>query len=149
MLVSLVMSNFATLWPLAARLLNPLNSPGKSTGVGSLSLLQGIFPTQETNSGLLHWRRILPQLSHRGSPRILEWLACPFSRVIFPSQKSNQGILNCRQILYQLRYQGNPYSEKGDDKFPSCTCCLRISAHYLILHITTHLLKQCSTSSHL
>ena len=37
----------------------------KNTGVGSLSLLQGIFPTQESNRGLLHCRRILYQLSHR------------------------------------------------------------------------------------
>ena len=34
----------------------------KNTGVGSLSLLQGIFPTQELNRGLLHHRRILYQL---------------------------------------------------------------------------------------
>ena len=53
----------------------------KSTGVGSLSLLQGIFPTQELNPGLPHLcRRILYQLSHQGSPRILEWVAVPFSR---------------------------------------------------------------------
>ena len=44
------------------------NSPGQNTGVGSLSLLQGIFPTQGSNSGLLHCRRILYQLSHKGSP---------------------------------------------------------------------------------
>ena len=40
----------------------------KNAGVGSLSLLQGIFPTQESNQGLLHCRRILCQLSYRGSP---------------------------------------------------------------------------------
>ena len=49
------------------------------TGVGSRSLLQGIFPTQGSNPGLLHCRWILYQLSHRGHPRILEWLAYPFS----------------------------------------------------------------------
>ena len=43
------------------------------------SLLQGIFPTQGLNSGLLHSRQILYQLSHEGSPRILEWVAYPFS----------------------------------------------------------------------
>ena len=46
----------------------------------SLSLLQGIFPTQGYNPGLSHCRQILYQLSHKGSPRILEWLAYPFSR---------------------------------------------------------------------
>ena len=38
------------------------NSPGQNTGVGSLSLLQGIFPTQGLNPGLLHCRQILCQL---------------------------------------------------------------------------------------
>jgi len=42
----------------------------KNTGVGSLSLLQGIFLTQELNWGLLHCRRILYQLSYQGSPHI-------------------------------------------------------------------------------
>ena len=56
------------------------NSPGQNTGVGSLSFLQGIFPTQGLNPGLTHCRQILYQLSHKGSPRILEWVAYPFSR---------------------------------------------------------------------
>ena len=46
-------------------LYSPWNSPGQNTGVGSLSLLQGIFPTQESNRGLLHCRWILYQLSYR------------------------------------------------------------------------------------
>ena len=54
------------------------NSPGQDTGVGSLSLLQGIFPTQGSNPGLLHCGWILYQLSHKGSPRILEWVAYPY-----------------------------------------------------------------------
>ena len=55
------------------------NSPGQNTGVGSLSLLQGIFTTRGSNPGLPHCRRIIYQLSHRGSPRILKWVAYPFS----------------------------------------------------------------------
>ena len=55
------------------------NSPGQSTGVGSLSLLQGIFPTQGLNPSLSNCRQILYQLSHKGSPRILEEVAYPFS----------------------------------------------------------------------
>ena len=46
---------------------------------GSLSLLQGIFPTQGLNPALPHYRQILYQLSHKGSPRMLEWVAYPFS----------------------------------------------------------------------
>ena len=48
-------------------LYSPWNSPGQNTGVDSLSLLQGIFPSQGSNPGLLHCRRILYQLSHKGS----------------------------------------------------------------------------------
>ena len=59
---------------------SPWNSWGWNTGVHSLSLLQGIFPTQGSNPGLPHCRWILYQLSHKGSPRILDWVAYPFSR---------------------------------------------------------------------
>ena len=52
------------------RLLCPWNSPGKNTGVGGHSLLQGIFPTQGLNPGLPHCKRILYQLSHQGSPNM-------------------------------------------------------------------------------
>ena len=48
-------------------LYSPWNSPGQNTGVGNLSLLQGIFPNQWSNPGLPHCRRILYQLSHKGS----------------------------------------------------------------------------------
>ena len=50
----------------------------KNTGVGSLSLLQQIFPTQESNQGLLHCRQILYQLSYQGSPNI-KWLGSKVS----------------------------------------------------------------------
>ena len=55
------------------------DSPGKNTGVGCHALLQGIFPTQGSKLGLPHCRLILYYLSHKGSPRILEWVAYPFS----------------------------------------------------------------------
>ena len=55
-----------SLWPHG--LYSPWNSPGQNTGVGSLFLLQGIFPTQGSNPGILHCRQILYQLSHRRSP---------------------------------------------------------------------------------
>ena len=62
------------------RLYSPWNSLGHNSGVGSLSLLPGIFPAQRSNPGLLHCRQILYLLSLKGSPRILEWVAYPFSR---------------------------------------------------------------------
>ena len=46
------------------------DSPGKNTEVGCHSLLQGIFPTQGSNPGLLHCRKILYHLSHQGSPQL-------------------------------------------------------------------------------
>ena len=63
-----------TLWTYS-----PWNSLSQNTGVGSLSFLQGTFPTQGSNPGLSHCRQFLYQLSHKGSPRILEWVAYPFS----------------------------------------------------------------------
>ena len=49
-------------------LYSPWDSPGQNTGLGSLSLLQGIFRTQGSNPGLPHCRQILYKLSHKGSP---------------------------------------------------------------------------------
>ena len=83
---------------------SPWNSPGQNTEVGSLSLLQGIFPTQGSNPGLPHCRWILYQLRHKESPRKLEWVTYPFCRR--SSQPRNwAGVsCNCRRILYQLSY---------------------------------------------
>ena len=67
-------------------LYSPWNSTGQNTGVFSLSLLQGIFQAQGSSPGIPHWRQILHQLSHKGSQRTLEWVACPFSsRASLPS----------------------------------------------------------------
>ena len=61
-------------------LYSPWNSPGKNTGVGCHFLFQGIFLTQGSNPGLLHYRQILQRLSHQGSLRVLEWVSYPFSK---------------------------------------------------------------------
>ena len=66
-----------SLWPHG--LYSTWNSPGRNGGVGSLSLLQGIFPTQGSKPGLPHCGWIFYQLNHKGSLRILEWVAYPFS----------------------------------------------------------------------
>ena len=50
-------------------LYSPQNSPGQNTGEGSLSLLQGLFPTQELNQGLLLYKGILYQLSYQGNQK--------------------------------------------------------------------------------
>ena len=93
------------------------NSPGQNTRVGSLSLLQRIFPTQGSNPGLPHCRRILSQLSHKGSPRILKWVAYPFSS---RSSQINWGLLHCRWILYQLNYEESPRH------WQACSCGIKL-----------------------
>ena len=74
-------------------LFETLNSPGWNTDMSCLSLLQGIFPTQESNWGLLHCTWILYQLNHRGNPRILEGVAYPFSSR--SSQPKNRTRVSC------------------------------------------------------
>ena len=60
---SFVSNSFRTHGLQPTSLLCSWDSPGKNTGVGSHSLLQGIFPTQGLNPGLLHYRQILYCLS--------------------------------------------------------------------------------------
>ena len=67
------------------------NSTGQNTG--SLSLLQGIFPTWGSYPGLLHCRAILYPLSHKGSPRVLERVAYAFSSG--SSRPRNQTGVSC------------------------------------------------------
>ena len=69
------------------------DSSGKNTGAGCYVLLQGIFPTQRSNPGFPHYRWILYLLSHQGSPRILEWVAFPFSRA--SSQPGDRTRVSC------------------------------------------------------
>ena len=95
---------FDSLWP--HELYSPWNFPGQNSGVGSLSLLQGIFPSQGLNLGLPHCGWIRYQLRHRGSPRILEWGGLPIpSPVDLPNPGIEPGLLHCRWILCQLNYQ--------------------------------------------
>ena len=81
--------------------LQPWNSPGQNTGVGSLPLFQGIFPTQGSNPGL-----ILYQLSHKRSSRILEWVAYPFFSG-FPDPGINWGLPHCRGF-FTTELSGKP-----------------------------------------
>ena len=109
-----------SLWP--HELYSPWNSPGQNTGMGNLSLLQGIFPTQGSNPGLLHCRQILYQLSHQGSPRILEWVVYPFSNG--SSWPRNWTGVSCiaggyftswasKQNLKRKNWYKRTYSQKG------------------------------------
>ena len=95
-----------SLWPHG--LYSPWNSPGQHTEVGHLFLLQGIC--QGSNPGLPYCRQILYQLSHKGSSRILEWVAYPFfSRFSWPRNGIGVSCIAGR-FFYQMSYQGSPKS---------------------------------------
>ena len=98
------------------------NSPRQNTGVDSLSLLQGIFPSQGSNPGLPHCRQTLYQLSHKGNPRILDWVAYPFSNR--SSQARNRTRVSCiagrfftnwaiREALRLIRTDSNVFLYSG------------------------------------
>ena len=89
-------------------LYSPWNSPGQNIGVGSLSLLQQIFPTQGSNPGLLHCRGILLPAKPQGSPRITGVGSLSLLQGIFQTQELNWGLLHSRWIHYQLSYEGSP-----------------------------------------
>ena len=93
-------------------LYSPWNSPGQNTDVGSLSLLQGIFHTQGSNPGLPYCRWILDQLSHQGSPRILEWVAYPFSRA--SSWPRNRAWVSCIAGGFFTNWAVREAPQKGD-----------------------------------
>ena len=104
---------------------SPWNSPGQNTGVGSLSLLQGIFPTQGS-------KFFTSQAT--GEPKNTGVGSLSPLQQILPTQELNQGLLHCRQILYQLSFRGSP--NQHDIKFLSarmaCFCCL------LLIHLSIH-----------
>jgi len=86
------------------------------TGVGGLSLLQGTFLTQELNPGLLHCRQMLYQLRHKGSPRILQWVAYPFSRG--SSQLRNQTGVSCIAGGLFTKLHGRKSKDELSKNFP-------------------------------
>ena len=77
------------------------------TGVGGLSLLQGIFPTQGLNLGLLLCRQILLPAEPQGKPKNIGVGSLSLLQQIFPTQEFNWGLLHYREILYQLRLPGS------------------------------------------
>ena len=82
--------------------MTPWNSLGQNTEVSSLSLLQGIFPTQGSNPGL-HCRRIPYQLSHKGSNGV----------AIIVNKRVRNSVLGCNlknDRMISVRFQGKPFN---------------------------------------
>ena len=86
----------------SARLLCPWDSPGKNSGVDCHFLLQGIFPTQDSNPGLPHCRKILYQLSYEGSPMNLSCLCRSQCEVLFNCLHIENPTRNIKSIRYWL-----------------------------------------------
>ena len=88
-------------------LYSPWNSPGQNTRVGSLSLLQGVFPTQGLNPVLPYFPQA-DSLSGEppGKPKNTGVGSLSLLQQIFLTQESNRGLLHCQWIPYQLSYQG-------------------------------------------
>ena len=68
---------------LCDRLLCPWNSPGKNTGVGCDSFLQGVFLTHGWNPGFPHCRQSLERLRHQGSPKMRHTEALKIKLLLF------------------------------------------------------------------
>ena len=91
-------------------LYSPWNSPGQNIGVVSLFLLQGIFPTQGLNAGLLYCRQILYQLNHCTIKKAEYWRIDAFRswcwrkllRIPWAARRSNQSILKEINPEYSL-----------------------------------------------
>ena len=120
------------------------NSPGQNTGVGSLSLLQGIFATQGLNPGLPHHGQILYQLSHKGSPdyigtlynsgnfsinlkllKILNFLSCKnrISKVYFNLKKKSAWhypFIKATLLIIIYWLSTIPGSSEKNDNFWNC-----------------------------
>ena len=111
-----------SLWPHG--LYSTWNFPGQNNGVGNLPLLQGIFPTQESNQGFLHCRRILYQLSYQGSPGLymhgggLVTKSCP--------TLATPWTVAC-QALLSMSFSRQEY--RSGLSFPSPYICIHIYKH--------------------
>ena len=105
------------------------NSPDQNTGVGSLSLLQGTFPTQVSHIAVVY----LPA-KPQGKPKNTTLGSLSFLQGIFPTQELNWGLLRCRWIIYQLSYQGNPMQESYSrlHSHPAFYLFITISVIYFI-----------------
>ena len=116
---------------------NLWNSPGQNTGVGSLSLLQGIFPGIEPKSPTLQTNSLpaepqgKPENTGMGSLTLLQW--------ILPTQGSNQGLLPLQAGSLPTELSGNPSHRKALQYFE--TVNLSVGSEFFKLLIFVESLK--------
>ena len=139
--VTSAMSN--SLWPYElqpARLLCPWDSLGKGTRVGCHALLQGIFPTQGSNPGILHFRQILYHcLEHRGAPLTAlgsqkrpSWLKnCNWKKCQVPLQWEET--LKALQNLNFLQGRGQNLRQSGWKWESVCSVWSRVESDLMCL----------------
>ena len=96
---------FVTPWTIAYQFLHSWNFPGKSTGVGCHFLLQGIFLTQGSNPGLLHYRQVLYHLSHQGRAYLNE----PHFILIYKETEALKDSMTHRRFPGQLPAEFSPF----------------------------------------
>ena len=127
-----------SLWPQG--LYSPWNSLGQNTGVGSLSLLQQIFLTQKSDSGLPLCRWITYQLSHKGSPRILEWAAYPFSsRSPWPRHQTGVSCIAGGFFFFFFKVDSLPTELLGNPIYYQGRPLLMVSKSYFLDELDSHL----------
>ena len=116
-------------------LLCPWNSPGKNTEVGCHFLLQVIFPTQESNPGLLHCRQIFYQLNYQGSPSSVQFssvqlLSCVqlFVTPWTAAHQSSLSITNSQSICKLMSIESVMPSTISSFAIPFSSCLQSFSA---------------------
>ena len=115
-----------SLWPHG--LYSLWNSPGQNTGMGTLSLLQGIFPTQGSNSGLPHCRVAFPSSRGSSQPRDLTQVSHIAGRFL-TSWSTREACSHMLPLIFIATLQGRPlyYSHlrvdqsERDELVPLCT----------------------------
>ena len=137
---------YVTLWTIALQAPLSVEISCKNTGVGSQSILQEIFPTQGSNSGLLHCRQILYRLSHQGSQiNILSlsyYMKLLWSEIFssYPSPtKSKPGSSHCCFSSVDDHRHFSVFSDSiVTEIYPSPSCStlkLFRTSHHLQLHL--------------
>ena len=107
------MSDSAFPWTLAHQAFLSMRVPGNNTGVGCHSLLQGIFPTQGSNLGLLHYRQILYHLRHQGS-KAGRCLPCQYSLLFSVPASHLSKFQNPAQVSSPWEKREQSHGEKRD-----------------------------------